>query len=176
MRKLLLVVLPAVATAAVVVWTWRLAGGASVWFAFVVVWAPMAGLGTASRAVRLRLPGRLHELRAWERDGRVYERLGVRVAKSVLRRGPLAAFNPHLHLPAELTPAQLAALDERMCEAEASHAVLLVVVLMVVVHAVARGWWVAAVWTLVFDVLMNGYPVMLQRYNRALLAGRFATA
>ncbi|CAB4575163.1 MAG: hypothetical protein F2534_13685 [Actinobacteria bacterium] len=176
MRKLLLVVLPAVATATVVVWTWRVAGGASVWFAFVVVWAPMAGLGTASRAVRLRLPGRLHELRAWERDGRVYERLGVRVAKSVLRRGPLAAFNPHLHLPAERTPAQLAALDERMCEAEASHAVLLVVVLVVVVHAVARGWWVAAVWTLVFDVLMNGYPVMLQRYNRALLAGRFATA
>jgi hypothetical protein len=28
---------------------------------------------------------------------------------------------------------------------------------------------------LLFDVLMNGYPVMLQRYNRALLYARFPT-
>ena len=27
--------------------------------------------------------------------------------------------------------------------------------------------------TMAFDVLLNGYPVMLQRYNRALLARRF---
>ena len=30
-----------------------------------------------------------------------------------------------------------------------------------------------ALLTLVFDVLMNGYPVMLQRYNRALLQRRY---
>jgi hypothetical protein len=29
---------------------------------------------------------------------------------------------------------------------------------------------------LLFDTLMNGYPVMLQRYNRALLQQRFPTA
>ena len=28
---------------------------------------------------------------------------------------------------------------------------------------------------MLFDVLMNGYPVMLQRYNRALLYARFPT-
>ena len=46
---------------------------------------------------------------------------------------------------------------------------LFVATLGVVAHAVARGWWGAAGWTLLFDVLLNGYPVMLQRYNRALL-------
>jgi hypothetical protein len=56
-----------------------------------------------------------------------------------------------------------------MRDAEASHFILLVATLGVVAHAVARGWWGAAVWTLLFDVLLNGYPVMLQRYNRALL-------
>jgi hypothetical protein len=28
---------------------------------------------------------------------------------------------------------------------------------------------------LLFDVLMNAYPVMLQRYNRVLLHARYAT-
>jgi hypothetical protein len=69
---------------------------------------------------------------------------------------------------------QLEHLAQRMRDAEASHAVLFVAMLAVVVHAAARGWWLAAVLTLVFDVLMNGYPVMLQRYNRARLADRYA--
>ena len=46
----------------------------------------------------------------------------------------------------------------------------------VVANAAARGWWTAAGWTLPFDVLFNGYPVMLQRYNRALLSRRFDPA
>jgi hypothetical protein len=44
-----------------------------------------------------------------------------------------------------------------------------------VINAALRGWWVAAGLTLLFDVLMNGYPVMLQRYNRVLLSARFPT-
>jgi hypothetical protein len=115
----------------------------------------------------------VHALRAFERDGRVYELLGVRVAKWLLRRGPLAVFAPDLHLPAEPTPASLAGLDERMRQAEALHEILLVVTLAVVVNAAVRGWWDAAGWTLLFNVLGNGYPAMLQRYNRARLAQRF---
>jgi hypothetical protein len=37
-----------------------------------------------------------------------------------------------------------------------------------------RGWWGAEGWTLLFDLLLNGYPVMLQRYNRALLDRRYS--
>ncbi len=45
--------------------------------------------------------------------------------------------------------------------------------LAVAVNAAVRGWWAAAGWTLLFNILFNGYPAMLQRYNRALLAQRF---
>jgi hypothetical protein len=126
--------------------------------------------------VQLRLPEGVHVLRPFERDGRVYERIGVPVAKRLLRRGPLARFNPQLHLPHERTPAQLGQLAQRMRDAEASHAVLFVVTVPIAVHAAVRGWWLAAVLTLVLDVVMNGYPVMLQRYNRARLARRYSLA
>lgn len=158
------------------VWARSALGAASGWFAFLVVWVPMVTVGSLSRVVQVRLPARYHELRRFERDGRLYELLGVRFAKLALRRGPLAVFNPQLHLPPDRTPAQLEHLAQRMRDAEASHAVLFVVMLPVVVHAAARGWWPAAALTLVFDVLMNLYPVMLQRYNRAGLAARFHLA
>lgn len=139
------------------------------WFALVVVWAPMTALGTVSHVTPIRLPEQLHRLRPFEVDGRVYELLGVRVAKRLLRRGPATWFNPRLRLPATRDAESLARLDAAMRNAEASHALLFVAVLPVVAHALVRGWWAAAAWTLAFDVLLNGYPVMLQRYNRGRL-------
>lgn len=154
--------------AALLVWLYATVGPRSVWFALGSVWLPMTWLGTVSKVFPLRLPEAWHAVRPWE--PRAWERLGVRWVKRVLRRGPMAVFNPGLRLPAEPTPESLAVLARRMCEAEASHAILLVATLGLVVHAGVRGWWATAAWTLLFDVVVNGYPVMLQRYNRALLA------
>jgi len=145
-------------------------GTRSVGFAVAVVWLPMTWMGSVSRFVRPRLPAAWHELRAVERDGRVHELLGVRVVKRLLRRGPLAVFNPDLHLPAERTPAALARLDGRMRDAEAAHAIMLAATALLALGAALHGWWGWAAWVLLFDVLVNGYPVLLQRYNRALLA------
>ncbi len=176
MRRLAVLTTATLAIGALLVWSLRALGGDSVGFALAVVWLPMTWLGTVSHVVPVRLPAAVHALRGFERDGRVYERLGVRLIKRLLRRGPLALFNPGLHLPAERTPAQLARLEQRMCDAEASHLILLVATLAVVAHAAVRGWWWAAGATLIFDVLINGYPVMLQRYNRARLRARFGAA
>jgi hypothetical protein len=173
MRRTTLVAGATAIAAVLLMWALRALGASSAWFAFLVVWVPMAWLGTVSRFVRPRLPGAYHDLRAFEQDGRPYERLGVVLVKGLLRRGPLAVFNPDLHLPVARTPENLAHLDQCMRDAEASHLILFVATLGVVAHAVARGWWGAACLTLLFDVLLNGYPVMLQRYNRALLGTRY---
>jgi hypothetical protein len=174
-RRWLLVAAVTVAVVVLLVWSYEAFGPRSGWFALAVVWLPMTWLGTLSRVVTPWLPDRYHRLRRFEADGRVYELLGVRIVKWLLRRGPLSWFNPDLHLPRQHTPDQLTGLDQRMRDAEASHAILLVLTLVVVAHALVRGWWAAAGWTFLFDVLVNGYPVMLQRYNRARLARRFGT-
>jgi hypothetical protein len=173
MKAVLTAVVVTAIAVGILVWAFVYMRPNSVWFAFFVVWVPMTWLGTIGRVARPRLPSAFHRLRPVEADGRVYERLGVGAAKRLLRRGPLATFNPDLHLPFEPTPERVAFLDRRMRDAEASHAILFVVTAGIALHAVLRGWWAAALATMVFDVLMNGYPVMLQRYNRALLARRF---
>jgi hypothetical protein len=174
--KVLLVAGSTIVLVVLLVWSSAAFGADSVWFAFLVVWLPMAWLGTVSRLVVPRLPERCHELHGFERDGRVYELLGVRLVKRLLRRGPLAVFNPDLHLPAEKSSANLSHLDQRMRDAEASHLILLVLTLGLVAVEAARGWWTSALWVLVFNLLVNGYPVMLQRYNRSLLHRRFDRA
>ena len=156
----------------------RAFGPRSARFAFVVVGLPLVWFALLWRALALRrpvllLPSRVHALRPVERDGRVYELLGVRVVKRLLRRGPLAVFAPAMRLPVEPTPATVADLDRRMQQAEAVHEILLVGTLAVVFNAAVRGWWGAAGWTLLFNVAGNGYSAMLQRYNRALLVQRF---
>ena len=172
-RVLVLSVATAVA-AAVLAGAARWFGVQSRRFAFVLVWAPMTWLGTISRVVTPRLPARVHELRPFERDGaRLYELLGVRLVKTLLRRGPIAVFNPHLHLPAEPTAERVAELDQRMRTAEASHGILFVATMGLTAVARISGWRSSARWMLASNVALNGYPVLLQRYNRALLARRF---
>ncbi|HZA75414.1 MAG TPA: hypothetical protein VE623_03390 [Acidimicrobiales bacterium] len=173
MGKGLLVAGATVVAAVVLLFGVRLLGTTSAAVAFLVVWVPMTWLGTVSRVIQLRLPRGYHELRDFERDPRLYELLGVRLVKWLLRRGPIAVFNPGLHVPTERSSQRLAELEQRMKDAEASHLVLLVATLGAVINAAARGWCLAAGLTLLFDVVMNGYPVMLQRYNRALLHARF---
>lgn len=158
---------------ALLVWAAVALGANSGWFAFLVVWVPMTCLGTISRVMQPRMPRRYHELRDFERNGRAYEVVGIRVVKWTLRRGPIAVFNPDLHLPAQQSPGRVAHLEQRMRDAEASHTILFLATVPVVLHAAARGWWGAAALTLLFDVVMNGYPVMLQRYNRARLNLRY---
>lgn len=151
-------------------------GPQSVAFAVVVVWLPMVVLGTVSHFVPIRLPRRWHALRQWELAGRAYELLGVRAAKALLRRGPFAAFNPRLHLPKERTADQVAALEGHMCEAEATHTLLLLLTIGPIAYSVFRGWAVAAAVSTACNIVMNGYPAMLQRYNRVLLRRRYGTA
>jgi hypothetical protein len=117
----------------------------------------------------LHLPAAYYNLRPGERDGRRYKKVGVLVAKRVLRRGALHIFNPSLHLPTVRDAQSLAKLDAAMRSAETNHVMMFLVVVLVIAHAIVRGWWDVAAWTLLFNILINAYPVMLQRYNRGRL-------
>jgi Glycosyl-4,4'-diaponeurosporenoate acyltransferase len=62
-------------------------------------------------------------------------------------------------------------IDLKQCMqfAEAAHGLLFVIVSTLAAGALTLGWFDTAVWLMLFNVLLNGYPVMLQRYNRRRL-------
>jgi thiosulfate reductase cytochrome b subunit len=63
-----------------------------------------------------------------------------------------------------------------MCKSETGHLAIGLVVDLMAGYALLRGWWDAAGWLLLFNILINVYPVMLQRYNRARLQPLFEKA
>jgi hypothetical protein len=166
-----LAVLVAISTVALLLTAWTVIsfGPRSPVAALLISWLGMSWAAMAGQVVRFRLSAGYYRARPCERDGRIYERLGIRLFKMAVRRGPLAILSPTLRLPKERTAPALRALEGEMETAEAAHLVMFLLMTAAMAAAILKGWLDAAGWLLLFNVLFNGYPVMLQRYNRTLL-------
>jgi hypothetical protein len=172
MKKIPQVVVSAAITAPLVFLLVRVSGSPAIhnpFFAFclnlfVMVWVVVnAGVWR----LHLSLGPRYYHIRAFEKNGRIYKSLGIRLLKKLLRRGPLSILNPELRLSEGRSA--LSKLDQKMRDAETGHVVVFATMLTITAYPVLQGWWKATAWWLLFNVLINIYPVMLQRYNRARL-------
>jgi len=135
----------------------------SVAFAFFINWALM-GLAVA---VWLMAPARFGRsyycVHAFERSGRLYERLGVRYFQRFLRR--LGLMNPWLrYRPGPSARTTLVAATEG---SETAHLLIFIVLTGVSGVFVSRGWSDTAGWLMFFNIVHNGYPVLSLRSVRA---------
>lgn len=141
-------------------------GFRSIFFAFLVNWLVMSWVAVLGQAISFSLPDAYYEIKPFENGGRIYERLGIRLFKKLVRRGPLTLFSPTLRRKAD---GSLHELEPEMKKAEAGHVIIFVLMLIFVGYAGIRGWFDAVGWLMLFNLAINGYPVMLQRYNRIKL-------
>ncbi len=136
---------------------------------FLVNWLVMDWMAMVALSIRLPLPSWYYDIKACENGGRIYEHLGVRFFKRLVRRGPLSIFSRTLRLPKDDTTAALRQLDQKMRRAEAIHVFSLLAIWPFICYSVLRKWSDAAGWLLLFSFMVNGYPIVLQRYNRIRL-------
>ena len=129
----------------------------------------MSWIAIAGQTVFFSFPSRYYDIKSFERTGQVYERVGIRLFKMLVRRGPLSIFSLTLRFPEHRTIAVLIYLDREMRKAETGHVFSFLLTLLFIGYALLRGWFDAAGWMLAFNVVINGYPIMLQRYNRIKL-------
>jgi hypothetical protein len=140
-------------------WSWASALCA-MWF--VVVW-----ISSLHLLIRLQLPEWYFQAKGFEESTRVYELFGVLLIRQLVRRGPLHILAPEYHYSGRRESIPRLLLEARI--AETIHVIALLGSFMLVAYALFMGRLVAAGWLLVFNVLINIYPVMLQRYNRLRL-------
>ncbi len=138
-------------------------------FAFLANWVAMSAVAFGGQFIHISFPPQYYIPTAFERSGRVYELVGIRLFKALVRRGPLAIFSPTLRFPKEKSAASLRQLEGQMRKAEAGHAIIFLLVLVGAGYSLVRGWPDAAAWLVLFSIPINGYPIMLQRYNRIKL-------
>ena len=131
---------------------------------FVMTWVVVIA---AVWQLNLSLVPSYYKIRSFEINGRLYEWLGVRLLKKLLRRGPLSALNPKVRLTGGRSA--LPELEQNMRDAETGHAFVFITMVVITIYPLLQGWWRAVGWWLMFNVLLNVYPIMLQRYNRSRL-------
>ena len=169
LKKLLLSTAATVAAISLILWTWGSFGFRSPVSAFLINWLTMSWMAVMGQVVQFSFAPRYYHAKPFERTGQVYERLGIRLFKKLVRRGPLSIFSPTLRFPKEKTVSALRGLLNEMRKAETGHTLIFVLVLLYVGYVLLKGWLDAVVWVLLFNILINGYPIMLQRYNRIKL-------
>src|SRR5262249_4348842 len=134
-------------------------------------WARIGcALGIGGGLGFLLLPEGSYRPRAWERSGRVYLWLGVRWFKRWTPDGDWVAAQlrralPDYRLIASRT--DLSDFERRTRRAEQVHSVMLAVAVPPLLYAAFSGWAMLAAWLLVGNLLINMYPILVQRYNRA---------
>jgi hypothetical protein len=147
------------------VW-WARSSGRSIAFAFginwvLAAWAIIVGL----QVTPLRLPARYYRARPFEQGGRLYDYLGVRWYRRLLRR-ILWSVNPAL---LRSQPDARETMIQGTYDAETGHLFVLLAIAGITAWALARGWWDTAGWLVLFNLLHNGYPVLSMRQLRARL-------
>jgi len=120
-----------------------------------------------SHVVRFAFPPRYYRLRPFEIDGRLYRSLGVGTFKWLLFKSGVELLNFSVRLSDGKTG--LHGLERGIREAETDHAIALLMMVAITIHAATNAWWALASWLLVANVVANVYPIMLQRHNRARL-------
>lgn len=134
-------------------------------FAFVMAWGANYPVLAAAGIGILRLPRALHEVHAVEPV--IYRWAGVGIAKWVVTRRAWSLL-VGLQPPAQLVNREdiLNRVDFLTKGAEVCHGAAFIFASMVALLCLVLGWSSGAAWTFAFNVVLNGYPVMLQRSNR----------
>ena len=116
------------------------------------------------------LPAGYYRPRSWEISGRVYEYLGVRLYKRWTPDGDFVVRKVRRFLPDYRViggRARLSGFEMVTRRAEQGHLIMLLVSVPAIFYAIYNGWMVIACWLVIGNLVINIYPIMVQRYNRA---------
>ena len=133
-------------------------------FGASVTWFLGLLAGMLTRGVFLRMDPRRFALSAWERDGRVYDRVGVDAFAWLLQRTPLGWVDPFLKVRSGR--GDMERLLRELSFAEGSHLVQGLASLALALAFLAGGQAVVAFAFVVLAIPLHIYPIMLQRRNR----------
>ncbi len=143
----------------------RVVGVSSPWFAVIASFCFLGLLDLAGPFLQTRMPRSLRQVRPWEVHRKAYRAIGVPAFGDLLRRSPLRRLNQRVYLKA--AGSDLSLVRTHLEQAEAAHFWGGVATIPYVVFAGIAGWWAALMSLVVFNVVVNLYPLLHLRWARA---------
>jgi len=168
MRKYLLLLLPltisSLAIYGVAVWK----GMDSFLFAWILNFMLMMCLLSLTQTLKPKLTSNYYATKQWENGGRIYRYIGVNLFRKILVWIGWEKLNKKTN-PVEKSLNSLSALEYGTRQSEFGHLVIFMIVLVITVFVALKFGLSKAWWLLGLNLILNFYPIILQRYNRPRL-------
>ena len=133
-------------------------------YSIAVSWLISMTIAAVSSAIFSRVNPTLFSLAHWEKQGKIYDRAGIRAFRWVLSHSPLGWINANFHLRA--SRADCDRLLREMNSSDGVHWLTCVVSVMLAISYLLHDHAVYGYVMLLVRIPFDLYPIMLQRRNR----------
>lgn len=106
--------------------------------------------------------------KVWEQNGKIYENLGINIFRRLLVLVGWEKLNKKAN-PVKNDFQSLSNLEYRTKQSELGHIIIFFVVLGFTVYVALKHDFKESLWLMFLNVVLNVYPIFLQRYNRPRL-------
>lgn len=134
-------------------------------FAWALNFLLMLCVMVFTEALKSPLVSTYYHEKAWEGKGKTYENLGVNFYRKLLVLTGWERLNKKAN-PVEKSTKALMHLHLQTKKSEFSHLIIFLIVLGFNVFVVYKYGVLQSLWLFILNILLNLYPIFLQRYNR----------
>ncbi|HEY9259931.1 hypothetical protein [Chitinophaga sp.] len=120
---------------------------------------------TFTQALNSQFTSSYYDEKKWEQRGKIYEQLGINFFRKLLVWTGWEKLNKKSN-PIAKTPEALINLHYQTKKNELGHVMIFFIVLGFNVFVAFKFGILKSLWLLILNVLLNLYPIFLQRYNR----------
>ncbi|MEO6287481.1 MAG: hypothetical protein ABIN80_21350 [Dyadobacter sp.] len=134
-------------------------------FAWILNFLLMACVLTFTETLKSPLTSSYYHDKPWELRGKIYESFGVNIFRKLLVGIGWEKLNKKSN-PIEKNTKTLMDLHYKTRQSELGHIIILIVVLGFNIFVAFKFGLLKSLWLLTLNILLNLYPILLQRYNR----------
>lgn len=134
-------------------------------FAWILNFTLMGGVLFFTETLKSQYTSSYYKQKKWEQDGKIYEGLGINFYRKLLVWIGWERLNKKNN-PVEKNTTALLQLYYKTKQSESGHLIILIIVLAFTVFVASKYGISNALSLLILNILLNLYPVFLQRYNR----------
>jgi len=106
--------------------------------------------------------------KVWEHRGKIYEKLGINIFRKLLVLVGWEKLNKKAN-PVKNNIEDLTHLEYRTKQSELGHIIIFFIVLGFTIYVTIKFTFAESLWLIFLNVILNVYPILLQRYNRPRL-------
>lgn len=134
-------------------------------FAWVLNFTLMMSLLAFTTTVQPKFTSTYYTIKKWELEGEIYKLAGVNIFRKLLVWVEWEKLKKKTLL-VKNSPESLASLAYATKQSEFGHLVIFIIVMLFTGFMAVKFGIANSLWLLVLNVLLNAYPIFVQRYNR----------